>query len=218
MSHSKMILLTFVSVSLFVGLSVLAWGGFGPFLAHPPFVAFVAVSYVAALVGSLSSASISTGEREDKGNRWVLAVLGVLGLLAAYLPAYTDRIGFLTIRGETVRWVGVALYTLGCAVRIWPVFVLGKRFSGLVAIQQDHKLVTDGVYSVIRNPSYLGLLILMIGMSLVFRSGVGLILATSSLIALVPRMNSEEALLSSQFGAEYEAYRGRTWRLVPFLY
>ena len=47
----------------------------------------------------------------------------------------------------------------GGALRLWPVFVLGHRFSGLVAIQRGHTLVTTGVYSVIRHPSYLGLLV-----------------------------------------------------------
>jgi protein-S-isoprenylcysteine O-methyltransferase Ste14 len=31
-------------------------------------------------------------------------------------------------------------------------------------------------------------------------------------------MNAEERLLAEKFGAEYEAYRGRTWRLVPWVY
>ena len=35
---------------------------------------------------------------------------------------------------------------------------------------------------------------------------------------LVARMRAEEALLQSQFGAEYDAYRARTWRLIPGLY
>ena len=53
------------------------------------------------------------------------------------------------------------LFAVGGALRIWPVFVLGRRFSGLVAIQPGHTLVTTGIYSVIRNPSYLGLLIML---------------------------------------------------------
>ena len=55
-------------------------------------------------------------------------------------------------------------------MRIWPVFVLGHRFSGLVAIQPGHKLVTSGVYGVIRHPSYLGLLVNSLGWALAFRS------------------------------------------------
>jgi hypothetical protein len=69
-----------------------------------------------------------------RSNRWVIAVFAIIGFLNAYLPAYTDRKELWTIDGDTIRWVGVALFAAG-ALRIWPVFVLGERFSGLVAIQ-----------------------------------------------------------------------------------
>src|SRR5580704_14591330 len=58
--------------------------------------------------------------------------------------------------GDALRWVGVVLFAAVGALRIWPVFVLRRRFSGLVAIQPGHKLVTSGVYRVIRHPSYRG--------------------------------------------------------------
>ena len=145
-------------------------------------------------------------------------MFGVLGLLEAFLPAYTDRLDLLTLDGETLRWVGVVLFAAGGALRLWPVFVLGRRFSGLVAIQPGHELETSGPYSVIRHPSYLGLLITLVGWALVFRSGVGLALAALTIPPLVARMNAEEALLREHFGARYEAYRARTARLVPGIY
>jgi hypothetical protein len=83
---------------------------------------------------------VSPGEHEDRGNRWVLIAFALIGLLSAYVPAYTDRIGFWTLDGDKVRWVGVLLFAAGGALRIWPVFVLGRRFSGLVAIQPGHAL------------------------------------------------------------------------------
>ena len=92
-------------------------------------------------------------------------------------------------------------------------FVLGNRFSGLVAIQPGHTLVTTGIYSVIRHPSYLGLLVNSLGWALAFRSSVGLLLTALTIIPLVARMNAEEALLRSQFGAEYGNYMARTSRL-----
>src|SRR5262249_52838392 len=102
-----------------------------------------------------SRGNLSSGEREDRSNRWVLAAFALIGVAAGYLPAYTDRIGFWTFDGDIVRWLGVVLFVAGGVLRIWPVFVLGQRFSGLVAIQPGHSLVTSGVYSVIRHPSYL---------------------------------------------------------------
>ena len=93
--------------------------------------------------------------------------------------------------------------------------MLGRRFSGLVAIQPGHALVTTGPCAVIRNPSYLGLLINAAGWALAFRSGVGLLLAALIVPPLLGRIRSEEALLQATFGDEYEAYRRRTARLVP---
>lgn len=161
---------------------------------------------------------MSPGVREDRSNRWVVGAFAVIGLLNGFFPAYTDRIGFWTIDGETIRWLGIALYVVGGALRLWPVFVLGHRFSGLVAIQPEHKLVTEGIYGVIRHPSYLGLLVNSLGWGLAFRSGVGVLLAVVLLPLLVARIRAEEALLRAHFGDEYEAYRGRTSRLIPGVY
>ncbi|MGA9274519.1 MAG: isoprenylcysteine carboxylmethyltransferase family protein, partial [Candidatus Cybelea sp.] len=103
-------------------------------------------------------------------------------------------------------------------LRIAPVFILGNRFSGLVAIQPEHTLVTAGIYGVIRHPSYLGLLLSAFGWALAFRSGLGVLLAAILIPIIVVRMNSEEQLLASQFGAEYADYRACTSRLIPGVY
>ena len=160
----------------------------------------------------------SSGVREDRANRWVIAAFAVIGLLAAYLPAYTDRKGFWILDGETVRWIGVALFASGGVLRIWPVFLLGRRFSGLVAIQPGHMLVTSSIYQVIRHPSYLGLLVNSLGWALAFRSGVGVLLTTLLIPPLLARINAEETLLRTQFGAEYDVYCSGTSRLIPGLY
>ena len=105
-----------------------------------------------------------------------------------------------------MRWVGVVLFTAGGVLRLWPVFVLGRRFSGLVAIQEGHTLVTGGIYKRIRNPSYLGLVVNMLGWALTFRSGVGVLLAALVIPILIARIHSEERLLRGHFRAEYDAY------------
>jgi protein-S-isoprenylcysteine O-methyltransferase Ste14 len=218
MSMPALALASVAGVVAFLGLAILGWGGFEAFFANPARIALVVVTAAMAVAGLLSSANLSTGEREDRSNRWIIGALGLLGLLAAWLPAYTDRKEFWVLDGDAVRWLGVALYAGGGVLRLWPVFILGRRFSGLVAIQPGHALVTDGLYSRIRNPSYLGLLILSLGWALAFRSGAGVLLAALNIPPLVARMNSEEKLLQAQFGQEYDAYRARTWRLLPGVY
>jgi protein-S-isoprenylcysteine O-methyltransferase Ste14 len=200
------------------GLGILGWGGFAAYFSHPALVALVVAGCVLAGAALFAGGSLSQGEREDRSNRWVLGVFAVLGLLDSYLPAYTDRISFWTIDGDAIRWLGVVLFAAGGVLRLWPVVVLGPRFSGLVAIQPGHTLVTSGLYGVIRHPSYLGLLVNSLGLGLAFRSGVGVLLTALTLVPVVARIHAEERLLRTQFGAEYDAYRARTSRLIPGVY
>jgi protein-S-isoprenylcysteine O-methyltransferase Ste14 len=202
----------------YLGLALLGWGGGTAFVAHPARVALAVVLVVLAGVSLFAGGNLSPGVREDRGNRWILVAVALLGLLAASLPAYTDRKAFWPLDGETMRWLGVVLYAAGGALRLWLVVVLGDRFSGLVAIQPGHTLVTHGVYGVIRHPSYLGLLVNALGWGLAFRAGVGVLLTALMLPPLLVRIRAEERLLHSQFGAAYGAYCARTSRLIPGLY
>jgi protein-S-isoprenylcysteine O-methyltransferase Ste14 len=214
----KLTLFTLVMVVFQFGLAVLGWGGFAAFFGHPPLIALAVVTVVLTLAALFSAGNLSAGEQEDRGNRWVLIAFGVLIILIAFLPAYTDRKGLFTLDGDTIRWLGVVLFGAGGVLRLWPVFVLGRRFSGLVAIQPGHTLVTNGIYSVVRNPSYLGFLVSLLGWALAFRSGVGVLLVALLIPPLVVRMRAEEKLLRAHFGSEYDAYGARTPRLIPGIY
>ena len=214
----RLALFTVVAAPAYLGLAILGSGGFAAFFSHPALIALAVGLFAMSAVALFSEGNLSPGEREDRTNRWVIVAFGLIGALAAYLPAYTDRKGFWILDGETVRWLGVVLFAAGGALRLWPVFVLGHRFSGLVAIQPGHELVMGGVYRVIRHPSYLGLLVNSLGWALAFRSGVGVALTTLLIPPLIARIHAEERLLHAQFGGEYDSYRNRTWRLIPGLY
>jgi protein-S-isoprenylcysteine O-methyltransferase Ste14 len=218
MTTPRLAAVTFLSLVAFLGLAIAGAGGPNRFFSHAPLVAVTAVTIAFGFVALFTEGHISAGVTEDRSNRWVIAALGALSVIDAFLPAYTDRIDFLTFGGEGVRWVGFLLYSIGGALRLAPVFVLGRRFSGLVAIQPEHRLATDGLYGVIRHPSYLGLFVSVLGWACAFRSGVGVVIAVLMLIVLLARIDAEERLLSDNFGAEYEAYRARTWRLIPHIY
>jgi protein-S-isoprenylcysteine O-methyltransferase Ste14 len=211
-------ILVFAGLAAYLGLAVWGEGGFVAAYAHPPLVALAAVFLALTIASLFSEGNISPGVREDRGNRWVLGVFSILALADGYVPALCDRLNVLTIDGDVVRWIGVVIVAFGGSLRLWPVFVLGSRFSGLVAIQPGHELVTTGIYATIRNPSYLGLLFTVLGWGLAFRSWVGVGIALSFIPFLIVRIAAEENLLAEQFGAQYEAYRARTWRLIPGVY
>ncbi len=208
-----------LAAALQFGLGIWGWGGWTAFFAHPARQALAWVTIFFIVVAMFSGSSgLSSGQKEDKSDRWVLAAFMVIALSGAYLSAYTDRVGFWIIDGDAVRWFGVSICAVGSTLRLIPVFVLKDRFSGLVAIQAEHKLETRGIYGLIRNPSYLGMLVTAVGWALAFRSIVGLLLSLLLLIPMVPRIRSEERLLRQHFGKEYDDYFARTWRLVPWIY
>lgn len=207
-----------ISTGAWFSLAVLGRGGVAEFFSHPPLIALTCVLAVLVVASLFAGGNLSSGVQEDRENRWVIAAFVLVGVLDAYLPAWADRNDFWIFDGETVRWIGVVLFGAGGGLRIWPVCVLGNRFSGLVAIQPDHTLETGGIYRFIRNPSYLGLLIMTLGWGLAFHNGIGVVLTVLLVPPLIARMDAEEALLAARFGKAYEAYRAHTARLIPFIW
>src|SRR5262245_44252892 len=167
-----------------VGLSALGWGGLRPLLANPARVVFFAVALALTVVALCSPVNLSSGEREDPNGRRMFVPTAVATLGLAWLMPFMDRRNVWTIDGEAVRWLGVATLVVGGVLRVWPMFVLGRRFSALVALQPDHELVTDGPYRWVRHPSYLGWMLAMLAWALAFRSSVGVVATVLGLIPL----------------------------------
>jgi protein-S-isoprenylcysteine O-methyltransferase Ste14 len=218
LTPARVLIFSLVAGTVQFGLAMILFGGWRAFFSHPALIVLTIATFGMMLIAPFSKVNLSSGEREDRANRWVFIALSLIALASAIVPPYTDRIGLWTIDGETTRWIGVMLYLSGGALRLWPVFVLGSRFSGLVAIQSEHTLETHGIYALIRNPSYLGMIINMLGWGLAFRGWSGIAVALLLLVPLIPRIHSEERLLRAHFGAQYDAYVARTWRLIPGIY
>jgi protein-S-isoprenylcysteine O-methyltransferase Ste14 len=114
---------------------------------------------------------------------------------------------------------GVLLILCGLFVRFRAMRTLASYFTYEVGIQAQHLLVEKGLYRYIRHPGYLGQLLVFFGIGLAFTnwiSLIGILLPIS--IGFSRRIRVEESVLSAHFGAEYELYRKRTWRLIPWIY
>jgi hypothetical protein len=88
----RLTLVTMVVATLaYFGLAVLGWGGFAAFFSHPALIALAIALFVLSGLALFSGGNLSSGVREDRGNRWVIAAFALIGLLGAFLPAWTDR-------------------------------------------------------------------------------------------------------------------------------
>jgi protein-S-isoprenylcysteine O-methyltransferase Ste14 len=201
-----------------VGVPAMAWGNWTGLFAHPARRFACGALLITAVLTIFSGFNADSGRREDVHNRWVFLPSAALALTLMWIPAFADRRNMMTIDGNTVRYFGLVLLTAGCVLRVGAAFALGHRFTVLVAIQENHRLVTTGLYRFVRHPAYLGAIVGALGWVLVFRSGIGLLLVPMVGLLLLFRIASEERLLADEFGPEYVKYERNTWRLIPLLH
>ena len=154
------------------------------------------------------------------------AVVPFLGLTCAgFVAAVYD---FWVLQGLSLRLsaplaVGVLLVAFGGYMRITSRRALmgagfGLLNSARLQIVEDHRLVTGGVYGLIRHPLYLGEIARNLGFTLVLSSLYGFALVLAGCLFLPFRMGIEERMLLEKFGEEYEEYMARTKRLIPYVY
>jgi len=117
-----------------------------------------------------------------------------------------------------LRWTGVTVTVCGGVVWIWAVHQLGKNLTDTVVTRQQHFLVTTGPYRWVRHPFYVGLVLLLLGISLATANWFILMTGSTLWFAfLLPRTRIEERKLLERFGDDYRAYTRRVGRFVPRL-
>jgi protein-S-isoprenylcysteine O-methyltransferase Ste14 len=93
---------------------------------------------------------------------------------------------------------------------------LGTNWSVTLEVREKHQLVTEGIYRTLRHPMYSAFLLYSLGQALVIPNwiaGPSYGVALALLFAL--RVGPEERMMLEEFGKDYEAYKGRTKRLIP---
>lgn len=118
-----------------------------------------------------------------------------------------------------IAYLGLLLIVSGMIFRFISIYTLGKLFTVDVTIRDNHKLIKDGIYRLIRHPSYSGSLLSFIGFGISLNNWFSLIIISIPVtVAMLNRIKIEERLLLDQFGAEYADYMKKTYRLVPWIY
>lgn len=103
--------------------------------------------------------------------------------------------------------VGFALFAFGVALGLAGILTLGRSYSVDISLRADFRLVTSGIYSLIRHPIRLGLiaeplgLLMMSGMPILALPWVGM------LCALIIRSRQEDVFLRHQVGIEVAHYQ-----------
>lgn len=146
---------------------------------------------------------------------WVAIIPAIA--LGSYLGAH--GIGYVAAGAALVSLCGLVLIVIGLIIRWVAILTLKKYFTTDVSIQSEHKLMTEGIYGIVRHPAYSGSLLSFVGLGLTFANWLStVVIFIPILCAFLYRIRVEEAALTEHFGESYIAYRGRVKRLLPLIY
>jgi protein-S-isoprenylcysteine O-methyltransferase len=188
--------------------------GLGPAIFDATYFVWFASEIIGALLIPKLRARGTTRVRRDRGST-ALIILTVWISLGIALAFGYGGVGQLP---DWVFYPGIILMLLGITIRQWAIAVLGRFFSLNVRVVEDHRVIDKGPYRLVRHPSYTGVLITFIGLSLAVQSlGALLVLLVVFTISFGYRMHVEEKTLLSELGDNYATYMKRTKRIVPYV-
>jgi protein-S-isoprenylcysteine O-methyltransferase Ste14 len=157
----------------------------------------------------------SRGEVRDRGTQLLLWIVFVASITAASWISHVVPASIFG-RAHWLRLAGLLVMAAGLAIRWAAVLNLGRAFSANVAIRDAQRVRTTGLYRYVRHPSYLGLVLIFVAIGIYSRNWISLVIVVVlPTLALLYRIQVEEAALREAFGEEYAAYSRTTKRLVP---
>ena len=114
--------------------------------------------------------------------------------------------------------VGLVFTLVGMYLRIESKRQLGRFFTHSIGVSKEQKLVANGVYTYLMHPSYLGILLIALAASTVHRSVSLFVSFLANVVWLRNRMITEEDMLSLKYGVEFDNYKCKRSRIIPFIY
>jgi len=132
------------------------------------------------------------------------------------VSALDHRFGWSPVPA-TVSLVGDVLVAIGLGIAMLVVIQNGYAAAN-VTVEAEQKVVSTGLYGLVRHPMYTGNVILMIGVPLALGSYWGLVFLIPGLIVLVLRIGDEEQLLRQELNGYREYAHQVHYRLVPYVW
>lgn len=164
----------------------------------------------------------SISARPDRYNRNLLVLAFLSFPFIVALPYFEFRLltsVYVSSFMSTILILGISILLIGWIVLLASRLQIGRYGGARITIEEDHRLVTNGMYRYIRNPQYLGMLLTLSGYAFSLGSLIVTAMTAIGLIVIFrSRIRLEEELLLTAFGDEYREYMRRTWRLVPHIY
>jgi protein-S-isoprenylcysteine O-methyltransferase Ste14 len=165
-------------------------------------------------------------KRSIRGSNWRLeAGLRIMILLIVILflriPSLYQFVKYIYLQSfysnPLINGIGFLIFLCGFFISIWARIILAKNWGMPMTLKEKPELVTTGPYAYVRHPIYLGMIIAMVGTTIVINIFwfIPLIIISAY---FVYSLKIEEKNMLQQFPKEYKEYKKQTKALIPFIY
>ena len=120
---------------------------------------------------------------------------------------------FLT--SDIFKIIGQIIISLGLILDLWGTVALGVNFR-IELPKEKTKLITTGIYRLMRNPIVMGVFLLVFGSFLIIPDLFSFIFLVANIITFDSKVRDEEKFLIKRFGEEFEGYSRKVGRYLPF--
>jgi protein-S-isoprenylcysteine O-methyltransferase Ste14 len=151
--------------------------------------------------------------QDSSGVRFPPPLIYLVGLVAGYFLERKYPLASLP-RNLSIA-AGIVLVAAGFAVARSGALTIWKANSSIIPMRPTTAIVSDGVYRFTRNPMYVGMVVIYVGIALLIRSPWALVLLPL-VVLLVDRLviAKEERYLAGKFGQPYLAYKSKVRRWI----
>ncbi|MBE0680014.1 MAG: isoprenylcysteine carboxylmethyltransferase family protein [Bacteroidales bacterium] len=158
-----------------------------------------------------------TRGREKVKEQKLIQMINLPVFMSAFIiPGLDRRFGWSDVPVEIIIITNIVI--LGGYLLIFNVFRQNSFASRIIETDKEQKLITTGLYGVVRHPMYIGVLIMYMPTPLALGSYWGLIPMVLLPVALVFRILNEEKVLKENL-ADYKEYCKKTkYRLIPYIW
>jgi protein-S-isoprenylcysteine O-methyltransferase Ste14 len=148
--------------------------------------------------------------------KWIISGAFLSLLAVMVFSAFDHRFGWSPVP-TAVSVIGDALVAIGLGI-IMLVVIQNSYAASNITVEAGQKVISTGLYGLVRHPMYVGALIMMVGIPLALDSWWGLVILIPSVIGLVLRILDEEKMLKQELDGYSEYTQKVHYRLVPYVW
>ena len=142
----------------------------------------------------------------------IVAILCALGIV--YLP---DLFGLQAFEIPLQGWVAGVVIAFGLSFDLMGLLEFRKHATTISPLSPNKSalVVSSGIYRITRNPMYLGMAIVLVGVTIAFGSAIGLLMVLVFVLYITRfQIKPEERILEAKFGEAFVDYKAKVKRWI----